>query len=408
MNTLLREKGAALEAKRQAAKEFFDGFKAVGDAQAKAMSAADVATFNAMLDEVSALQTEFDGLRKAHEGDRANREALADGRKAMEFDRSGPPLLKSVGRRFIESAQYKGRGSDGKIESVSLPDFDWKEAIAEFKTTMSTSAGWAPFVNRQPGWTPSIQRPIQVIDTLPMRRTSENSIKFMKETTLTNNAAAATESGAAGEAALAFTETSSTIERVAVFLPVTQIQLDDEPGLEDILNERLTYMVLTKLDGYCMTGTGTPPQIYGLSTLASVQTQARGTDNEFDAIHKAITLVRVTGRANPNVIYMHSGDWQQIRLLRTADGVYILGNPSDAVQPRLWGLPVVVTETLSENTALVGDTSFATLVMRSGVDIAVSDSHASLFISGVLAIRATVRAGLEVRRDEAFCKVTSL
>lgn len=405
--TQLTEKGAALESKRKAAKEFWDGFKAVGDHQAKQMSAEDVAKFNSLMDEVNDLQTDFDAHRKAYEGDQANRKAM-DSRFRPEEAKDSNPILgsfKGLAERFMASQQYKSRQYNQPWEDDS---FDWKAALTEYKTTMTTTAGWAPFVTRQPGYTPSIQRPVQVVDTLPMRRTNENSIKFMKETTFTNNADAKSETGASGEAALAYTETTSTIERVVVFLPVSEIQLADEAGLQDIIEERLSFMVMQKLDSLCMAGTGTPPEIYGFLNLASVASQAKGTDPVMDAVHKALTKVRVDGRAAPNTIYMHSGDWQEIRLQRTADGVYILGNPTDAGPTRLWGLPVVQTETLTEGTGLVADTMYSTLVLRQGVEIAISNSHASNFISGILAIRATVRAGLEVRRDQAFCKVTGI
>ena len=101
-------------------------------------------------------------------------------------------------------------------------------------------------------------------------------------------------------------------------------------------------------------------------------------------------------------------DWQAIRTLASADGIYIWGSPSESGPERIWGLPVVQTDALTENTALVGDfPNFCQLFERQGLDVRlgfVSDD----FTKGKQTIRAGMRVAFVVYRATAFSTITGI
>lgn len=312
---------------------------------------------------------------------------------------------KTLGQLFTESKAYKGKfGNAGPEAHVDV----------DLKTVMSTGAGWEPETTRTGRVVLDAQRPIQVVDVIPQTTTSQSSVVFMEETLFTNNAAETAESiqgtpGTYPESALALTEQSSPVRKIATFLPVTDEQMEDEPQVRGYIDNRLPFMIRQRLDRQLLVGDGTAPNLTGLLNVAGTQTQAKGTDPVPDAIYKGIVLVRVTGQAEPNAVLMNPNDWQDVRLLRTADGIYIWGNPSDAGPERIWGLQVVQAQALTENTAVVGDfANFSELATRRGMDIQVSNSHGTFFTEGKQAIRADIRVAFVVYRPAAFCEVTGV
>ena len=380
-----------------------------GDTHAKAE---EIRKRNDELTDLSKQRDQLVAVKKAAEGVRTagtgnGEQAAAGGVKGAEpgAPTFGAPQSKSFGQMFVESKAYKGRtGGIGPEAKLDI----------ELKTVMSTGAGWLPETVRTGRVVDFATRPVQVTDIIPQTTTSQAAVVYMEETTFTNNAAETAESvqgtpGTYPEAALALTEQSSTVRKIAVYLPTSDEQLEDEPQVRGYIDNRLPFMLRQRLDSQILVGNGTAPNLRGILNVVGIQTQAKGTDPTPDAVYKAMTKVRTVGFAEPNAVVFHPNDWQDIRLLRTADGIYIWGNPSEAGPERIWGLQVTQAVALTENTAVLGDfANFSELAMRRGIDVQVSNSHSTFFIEGKQAIRADLRCALVWYRPAAFCTVTGI
>lgn len=409
MNTQLIEAGGLLEAKRTQLMDFYSQFEAVGDTQAKKMTGEDMTQYKALEAEVLDLQKTYEGLKAVHDSAEAMRAKQNEGRNIVLPGQVPAGKIASLGEMFFKDIS--------KLNSTDLPkfakDYDMDPAAivrGERKTTMTTAAGYAPEVLRDGHNVFAISRPPQLLDYIPMETTTANSLKWMKETTYTNASTSAAEGSAVAESAFAWTQQTGEINKIGHWLPVTEEQLEDEPGIRSLIENRLVYGVRQELDEQITIGDGTGQDLVGLYALSSIDTQARsGAEPVMDTALKAIKGLRVEGRAFPNLFVFHMTDWvEEIGLARTSDGMYLNGNPTDGMVMRLWGLPVVFSEALTAGNALCLDTNFFILKMRTGVRIAVTDSHASSFTSSVLTFRATVRAGFQSLRDEACCKLTGL
>lgn len=309
---------------------------------------------------------------------------------------------KSLGEMVTDSNEYKFRNTQNR-------HFGFEREDVDLKTLISTAAGYAPVNARTPLVVDFANRRPMIADLIPSDPTTLQIVKWMENTTFTNAAASVSQGGVKPESALLWTERSSTVEKIATWIPVTEEQVDDVPGFQGIINRDLVLMIQLVEEVEILTGTGVSPHLTGILNNANIQTQAKGADDPQDAIFRAFTLVRWTGFAEPSGIVMHPNDWEAIRLLRTTDGLYIFGNPGDESVQRLWGKPVIVTTAMTENTALTGDfTMYSHISRKMGIRVDVADQHASYFISNLLVVRAEERISLEVKRGAAFAKITGI
>ncbi len=211
------------------------------------------------------------------------------------------------------------------------------ESAAQLKTVFSTSAGWAPENTRIGRLVEEALRPIQVIDTIPGGETTRPPWCTWRRRPSPRLRLSAARRAAYAESTLALTEQTNTVRSIGTSLPVTDEQLADVPQVESYINMRLPNMINRRLDGQILVGDGSAPNLKGINNVSGILTQALGGDTVPDAVYKGLRQVRVTGRAMPNIIYAHPNDWESIRLLRTADGIYIWGSPAEAGVQRIWG-----------------------------------------------------------------------
>lgn len=314
---------------------------------------------------------------------------------------------KSVGEQIVSLGGYKRFLKDGKpAGNHEIGRID--AGLRELKTTFTTTAGWAPESLRTGRIIEEQVAPIQVLDIIPTAPTSMTSVVYMEETTVTFAAAERNEEAVYAESTFALTEQSSAVRSIGHFVPVTDEQLEDVPAVQAYLNQRLIFGLRQRLDTQVLVGDGAAPNLRGILNVVGIQTQAKDADTVPDAVYKAIVLCRVTGRSFPGVVVFHPNDWQDVRLLRTADGIYIWGNPSEAGPERIWGLRVVQSDQETENTALVGDfATFCSLFEKRGVDIQVGYIDDD-FKKGRRSIRAGLRVAFVVYRPAAFVTVTGV
>lgn len=363
--------------------------------------------------EIPALKAEVDKLRALADA-ASNAKSYQAGSQSGD-DKPQAPKFKSIGDAIMDSKAVTGkdRGSDSG-PGVSI-DIDMKAMLTAFGTpNFAASSGWDPFDPRGSRVQLEALRPANLVyPWFSTTTTAFSTVKYMEETQFgntdgTGDAAETQEGGAYNQSSLALTERSSEVRKITVWLPFTDEQMEDEPRARDYINNRLMYQLQARVDSQLLLGNGSAPNLLGTNSVSGINTQALGTDSVPDALYKAIRQVRATGFSEPNVAFISPTKWEGVRLLKTANGDYVWGHPATAGVETIWGLPVQLT-TLLTTTAFVGDYARqAEIAVRRGVDVQVTNSHASLFTTGQQAIRADLRMAVLHYRPTAFTKVTGL
>tara|TARA_B100001939_G_scaffold65577_1_gene54403 strand:+ start:11598 stop:12845 length:1248 start_codon:yes stop_codon:yes gene_type:complete len=408
----LREKVAAKRA------ELKDLFEAQEDGKYSAEQKGEIQSRN---EELASLVEEVNILSAKN----ANEKAMSEDSEPVSggyAEESDNPV--SLGESFVNSKSYTSyieNGQSGVDTTVPFSPMGYKATLGA-----GTTNNYPPEVLRQPGvLEKALRDPNAVIGLFDQIETDQNAFQYLEETTFTNNAAEAAEEGAAGEAALDFTEQTAAIRKIAVFLPVTEELLADVSGIQGYINSRLSTMMRLRLDGQLLAGDGTAPNLEGLLDAGKSSVNSLDYSSEFNgnlgrigAIYKAITDIRTNAFVEPDAIVMHPGDWNEV--VTSVSSVETSGSKNPIFvaaggfgagpAASIWGLKVVPSTAISEGTVLVGrfgGGEAAHVVMKQGIDIAVSDSHSDFFTKGKVAIRATMRVGFPVYRQGAFTKITN-
>ncbi len=351
------------------------------------------------------------------------------------------PKGMTLGEAFTKSPAYADfrkqfTGSNGSIMSVPIQKAANFEAQGLYGKAMvtgfsDTSAGAFVTTNRLPVVSDLIgERRITVRDLCTNINITSDTFDYVTVTAKTNAAATVLEAttsatpglnnvavgaytaahGLKPESAMTFAVVTSIVETIAHMIPVSRRAAADGGQIMQLINEFLLYGLREEEEDQILNGNGTTPNLRGILQTVGIGTVgSAGTD--LDAIVDAIRVTRAANR-EPNAMVIHPNDWYSTGFLLAKDsaGNYLVGDPRASIDQlnALWGLRVVVTPAMTENTALVGDFKQAVVADRQQGTIYVTDSHNDHFARNILDILAEERIGFGVLDPEAFTTVTAI
>ena len=305
--------------------------------------------------------------------------------------------------------QLAAKNVDLTANPLSFKD-EFKNAIsttkgAQLGVTYELKAALKPQADLNPEYRSGITGysniKVNVRDLFAVGSTSNDSIKYQKETGYTNSAGIKQEGVKAGESTFSFVQETALVTTVATFLVVSKEMLMDVDGITSYIQNRVPAKLAEKESQELLFGTG---DIKGVATTAlpfSGTTIALGTGstvNEYDVLRVAIDLV---SKANysATAILMNGTDKAKLELAKDSTGAYLFPNGNMSVA----GVPIVQSNSIDEGKFLVGDFKMgAEIKERQGVTVEFFTQDADNAQKGLVTIGVSERIALPVYHNGAF------
>ena len=326
-------------------------------------------------------------------------------KKAANLLGGGAGQHQSLGQLASASEVCKSyRGGNAELVTMNAPLFG-KAAV----TSAAASAG-VLIQPHQAGIIMGPEQPLTVRDLFQAVSISSNAIEWVQEKLFTNNAGPQNGEGTAkNESGITFEKKTSAVETLAHWIPASRQVLADAPQLQGLIDGRLRFGLKLKEDAALLYGDGTNGNLLGAvpqatvfsSTGMPVVPTGRPAHTSIDYLRWA--FLQVSQAMYPATFAVMSlEDWAKIQMLKTTDGAYIFGTPTDGAAPRVWGKQVVESHGMAAGEFLAGSGFAATVYDREEVTVRVAEQHADFFVKNMVAILCEERLGFTVERPAAL------
>ena len=319
------------------------------------------------------------------------------------FSSASSTQKETMGQAFSKSDAYQSF----KAGTTNRARFEFQGNTISGETSSNPNDILGAF-DRMTGIVGGPARTLSILDFIPKGTTTSNAIDYTKEASFTNNAAEAAEAAQKAESALTFSLANAPVRTIAHIIKVTKQVMDDAPMLSSYIDNRMGYGVRQRLEYQIINGNGTAPNISGIldgnSTAVVVGTSA----NAFDYTNKLKYAV-IGADFQPDFYFINPADWSAMETIKrgAGDAAYVgaggaVSYVNNGLEPRLWGLSVVASNSVPVGTVIAGSRDSMMLWTRQGVTIDVSESDSDNFQKNLLTIRAEMRAAFTVFRNDAL------
>jgi hypothetical protein len=194
---------------------------------------------------------------------------------------------------------------------------------------------------------------------------------------------------------------------IAAWSKLARQQLADVPTLSMVVQSRLTYSVLRRVENALVAGDGAGENLRGIMHTPGITVVNYVAEPLADLALAGIADI-LGANAQPDAVVLSPADWAAMLAAKAVgsgerlDSAGAFQTPADT----LWGLPAIVSTVMPAGTALVGDFGLGCgLFVREGTNLRISDSDQDDFLRNRVTLLAEGRFGLAVWRPSAFAVV---
>lgn len=348
-------------------------------------------------------------------------------------DGDGKAVARSRVASMLEGDQYnavkEAANSEAKLGSMRLGELTSREgavALISGRPRMESEEeeGMVIGSDEKTGAIPADRRgivtpllkPLTLLDLIPSGTTDSNNVEYVQVTALPEGAKEVAEGEPKPRLTLTTKDATAPVATIAGYVKLKKQALEDVAGLGSLISLTLPYEVKRRLESQLLSGTGENGTLKGLLKTAGIGAPAFvAGDNTADAILRAITTI-VLSDGDPNFVALHPSAWEALLLMREVEktekegeveklvreGAYLYGTPASLQSPTIWGLTITKNRVVPQATPLVGDANGASILVKSGLKVLVSDNDGDDFTRNRVTVLAEMRCALPVWRPASF------
>lgn len=327
---------------------------------------------------------------------------------AAAADLNGHTEYRSAGQRVTDDEGFRSwmaqNAGQGRLYGPS-PAVEVRTLVSN-SASDATAAGLLLPVN-QPYPVGINRQRLFIRDLLDVQSTTLSAIHYVRVTKASTGTSASTvaEAGTKPETAVTFTPDLAPVQVIAANIPLTTQVLEDAQTVVSYINGQLVYELKLTEENEILHGNGVNPDLKGLYQYA-IQTQSF-TTSAVQTIAAAIGKIEIAN-GDPDGIAMNPVNfWSMVSARASTSGVMDAGTPFANAPLNVWGLPVVRTNSMASNKALVGSYALgATLWDRQQANVRVFEQHSDYAIKNMVLLQAEERVALSVNRADYFVDTT--
>lgn len=324
--------------------------------------------------------------------------------KSLNFPSDDKTHTSSLGDMFVKSTAYQNFGDTHR----AIIEFDKTAVTTAASNSASRSSVSAPYM--RPGILTLPDAPLQIEALFAHVPISENSVQYVKEGAMTNNAAVVAEAGNKPETTFtAPTIKTAEIVTVAHWTRITRQLAADSVALTAYINQKLQYGLSAKIEAQLITGKGNASELPGLLNTGNFTDPSKELQPKLpagaDLFDYALFLKSKMESSNitPEYFVFNPADWTALAALKDKQGRYLLGGPQTVATKSLWGVPVITSASVPAEKFLLANFSLAgTIYDREAMSLAMSESDSSNFTQNLITLRVERRLGFAIEQVPAI------
>ena len=258
-------------------------------------------------------------------------------------------------------------------------------------------------------------------DVIPVGTTAYNVVRFVKEASWTDNAAAVAEGSAPSDSEFTLSANDAIVQKLTSIMTISQEMLEDSGGqLSSYLSARIPAKLNALLDTQLISGNGTSPNLQGIATNAGSTDFDESSSGAFyqsidnaTALDVIIVALNQLALANytADTILLNPTDFHKIYLLKSTTNEYLRGNSVTSADGflRINGVRCLVNTQISAGQVVVGNFSMGSQIwQREGLSVSFGYENGTNFASYLVSVRGMIRVAHSIYSSNAYIWVGNI